>query len=173
MHKYHFLWEFHKIHHSATVLNPISQYRLHPVELIINNLRYIVIFGVVTGLFEYISAGTIHKVTFLGANVFSLLFLAWGANLRHSHVKLKYFTWLEKIFISPLQHQIHHSDNPKHYNKNMGSKLALWDYLFGTLLTSNQINKISFGISVSENQHYKTLIKTLITPFKNIFRGRQ
>ena len=31
MHKIPFLWEFHKIHHSATTLNPITQYRLHPI----------------------------------------------------------------------------------------------------------------------------------------------
>ena len=60
----------------------------------------------------------------------------FGANLRHSHVKLKYPSFLEYIFISPHQHQIHHSDNPIHFNKNMGSKLAIWDWLLGTLVLS-------------------------------------
>ena len=44
LHKIPFLWEFHKIHHSATTLNPFTQYRIHPIELIINNIRSIIIF---------------------------------------------------------------------------------------------------------------------------------
>ena len=43
MHKIPILWEFHKIHHSATSLNPITQYRLHPLELLINTLENIAI----------------------------------------------------------------------------------------------------------------------------------
>ena len=31
MHKNKILWEFHKIHHSATRLNPITQYRIHVI----------------------------------------------------------------------------------------------------------------------------------------------
>ena len=42
MHKIPFLWEFHKIHHSATSLNPLTQYRIHPIELVINNIRSII-----------------------------------------------------------------------------------------------------------------------------------
>ena len=90
MHKLPFLWEFHKIHHSATSLNPLTQYRIHPFELIINNIRSILIFGLVTGLFDYLSAHQIDKLVFLGVNVFHFIFLLLGANLRHSHVKLKY-----------------------------------------------------------------------------------
>jgi len=168
MHKWTWLWEFHKIHHSATSLNPITQYRLHPIELIINNAKSIFIFGLITGIFDFISDHQIQKIYFLGASVFSFLFLFWGANLRHSHVKLKYFSFLERIFISPVQHQIHHSDNPKHYDKNMGAKLAIWDYLFGTLITSKGIKHLSFGLNDKENIEYHTFWQNLYMPFKNI-----
>ncbi len=40
---------------------------------------------------------------------------------------------LGRIFVSPAHHQVHHSANPKHFNKNFGSCLALWDWMFGTL----------------------------------------
>jgi hypothetical protein len=33
----------------------------------------------------------------------------------------------------PAHHHVHHSANPKHFNKNFGSCLALWDWMFGTL----------------------------------------
>jgi len=169
MHKMPILWEFHKIHHSATVLNPITQYRLHPIELIINNCKGIIVFGLTTGIFDFITEHQVNKVLFLGANVFSFLFLFWGSNLRHSHVKLRYFPILEYIFISPLQHQIHHSDNPKHFDKNMGAKLAIWDWLFGTLIRSKHVNKLKFGLGTRDNMNYDTFSKNLFMPFKNIF----
>ena len=166
-HKVKFLWEFHKIHHAAEVLNPVTQYRLHPIELLLNNARSIVIFGLVTGVFDYLSTREIVKVTFLGANVFSFLFLVWGSNLRHSHVKLKYFNFLEYIFISPFQHQIHHSDNPAHFDKNMGAKLAIWDWLFGTLVRSKQVTRLQFGLG-EEKKDYNSFFKNLYMPFLKI-----
>ena len=166
MHRIPFLWAFHKIHHSATSLNPITQYRIHPIELIINNIRSIIIFGLVTGFFDYLSSHSIDKLLFLGVNVFHFAFLLFGANLRHSHVKLRYPKYLEFIFISPFQHQIHHSSNPRHFNKNMGSKLAIWDYLFGTLVLSASTSKVNFGIP-KENLNYNSFLSNLINPFLN------
>jgi len=168
-HKVRFLWEFHKIHHSATTMNPFTQYRLHPVELILNNLKSILVFGLITGLFDYLSNHQLNKWTYLGVNAFSLLFYTWGANLRHSHVKLRFFNFLEYIFISPLQHQVHHSDNPKHFNKNMGSRLAIWDWMFGTLVSSKQTDKIFFGLGKIDNKNYTSFLKNLCMPFLNIY----
>lgn len=168
MHIVPFLWEFHKTHHSATVLNPITQYRIHPVELIINNAGAMLSFGLVTGVFDYLSHYHIHPFTFLGANIFSAIFLFWGANLRHSHVKLTYFNWLEYLLISPFQHQIHHSNDSKHFNKNMGSKLALWDWIFGTLIRSKEVEELEVGLG-EEDKDYTTFGKNLFMPFLKIF----
>jgi len=168
-HKLTFLWEFHKIHHSATVLNPITQYRIHPVELILNNITATLAFGLTSGYFDYLSAHQITELELLGTNLFSFVFLFYGANLRHSHVKLKYFNWLENIFISPLQHQIHHSNNPVHFDKNLGAKLAIWDWLFGTLIKSKSITKLSFGLGGGQDIKYKSLLQNLYMPFVNLF----
>jgi len=169
MHKVPFLWEFHKIHHSATVLNPFTQYRIHPVELIINNFKGILIKGSVTGIFLYLADGRVSLLTFLGINVLNFVFLFFGANLRHSHVKLKYFNFLEYILISPYQHQIHHSNSDKHYDTNMGSRFAFWDYLFGTLVRSEKVKKVDFGLG-EEDVKYKTFSQNLLSPFVNLFR---
>ena len=169
MHRIPILWEFHKIHHSATTLNPLTQYRIHPIELIINNIRSILVFGLITGLFDYLSAHQIDKMVFLGVNIFHFVFLLLGANLRHSHVKLKYPIFMEYLFISPFQHQIHHSDNPDHFNKNMGSKLAIWDWILGSLVLSNTVGKIKFGIGPS-NSNYDSFVNNLINPFRNLVK---
>ena len=168
MHTIPFLWEFHKTHHSATTLNPLTQYRIHPIELIINNIRNILVFGFITGIFDYLSHHQIDKIMFLGVNVFTFLFFFFGANLRHSHVKLKYPKLIEYIFISPFQHQIHHSTKKIHFNKNMGSKFAIWDYLFGTLVLSESTSRLNFGIP-KEDLKYDSAIENFSNPFIKIF----
>ena len=172
MHKIPFLWAFHKIHHSATTLNPFTQYRIHPVELIINNFRGLMVKGGITGLFMYIANGEVGLLTFFGINVFNFLFLFWGSNLRHSHVKLKYFNFLEYILISPYQHQIHHSNNPKLYDTNMGSRLAIWDWIFGTLVRSESVKTLRFGLGKEEDEKYKTFSQNLFAPFITVFKKK-
>lgn len=168
MHKIPVLWEFHKVHHSATTMNPMTQYRIHPLELIINNIRGIIGFGLVTGVFDYYSNHELDTMVFIGANIFTFLFMFFGANLRHSHVKLKYPKLIEHIFISPYQHQIHHSINDQHYDKNLGSKFAFWDYIFGTLILSEETSKLRFG--VKGNQKDYSSFKNLIwLPFVKVF----
>ncbi len=169
-HKIPLLWEFHKVHHSATELNPLTQYRIHPLELIANNVRALLVVGLVAGVFDYFSAGHINKLTFFGVNIFSFLFLTFGANLRHSHIRFTYFNIVEYIFISPFQHQIHHSTNPKHYDKNMGAKLAIWDWMFGTLVRSSEVDTINFGLGKEEDTAYNSFWKNMYKPFVNTYK---
>ena len=37
-HKVPFFWEFHKIHHAAEVLTPVTAFRAHPVEIILDRV---------------------------------------------------------------------------------------------------------------------------------------
>ena len=37
-HKVPFFWEFHKVHHAAEVLTPVTAFRAHPVESILDSL---------------------------------------------------------------------------------------------------------------------------------------
>ena len=168
LHKTPILWEFHKVHHSATTMNPMTQYRIHPVELILNNARGIIGFGVVTGIFDYYSNHELDTVVFIGANIFTFLFMFFGANLRHSHVKLKYPSFLEYFFISPYQHQIHHSIDKHHHDKNMGSKLAIWDLIFGTLILSKETSKIRFGVEGNQKD-YSSFTNLILLPFLKAF----
>ena len=171
LHRFQFLWEFHKVHHSATTLNPFTQYRIHPVELLLNNARNIIVFGLTMGVFDYLSQYQVNKLLFFGVNVFSFIFLLWGSNLRHSHVKFKYVDSLESLFISPFQHQIHHSNNPSFYNKNMGVKLAIWDWLFGTLVKSKEMKDVEFGLGEIEDKEYRSFWANLFLPFKRSLKS--
>lgn len=169
-HKIPFLWAFHKVHHSSTALNPITQYRIHPVELIVNNMRALIVITIVNSMFDYLNRGYFNPQTYFGVNIILLTFNSWGANLRHSHIKLTYFNWLENFLISPFQHQIHHSAEKELYDKNLGSKLAIWDKIFGTLVKSKDVEKVDVGLG-EKDKHYKSFFQNIINPFKSLFNS--
>ena len=170
MHVIPIFWEFHKVHHSASTMTPFTKYRSHPVELILITITGTLTLGAVTGTFQYLSAHPIKEVSVIGANVLSFAFMLFGSNLRHSHIPLKYFNWLEYLLISPYQHQIHHSNRPDDFDRNMGSKFAIWDWMFGTLKRSEQVKDLTFGIEDHEMPNYSSVWKSLFTPFVNLWR---
>lgn len=148
MHKIPFLWSIHQTHHSAKILTPITLYRTHPVESAIATIRNSLSIGISTGVFVYLFQSQISFLTILGVHFMGFLFNFLGSNLRHSHIPIS-FGKIEKIFISPLQHQIHHSTNPEHFDSNFGVSLSIWDQLFGCCLYSKDISnsqKLRFGL---------------------------
>jgi len=166
LHTIPILWEFHKVHHSAKVLNPLTFYRIHPVENILFALRYSLSIGLVSGIFIYFFGAMIGVIEIVGVNVILFFFSLMGSNLRHSHIKLSYPKVLENIFISPYGHQLHHST--KYYNKNYGGYLAVWDKFFGTLQLSHTIKnneKIHFGVEIKD---FQTVSSLLFIPFKKL-----
>ncbi|MNT02281.1 Fatty acid hydroxylase superfamily protein [compost metagenome] len=166
MHKVPFFWNFHKTHHSARVLTPITLYRSHPVESITAIVRNSLSFGVSLGVFVFIFGSSFSLWTLLGINGFGFIFNLVGANLRHSHIPM-HFGVFEYILISPIQHQVHHSKDPKHYDKNFGVSLAIWDYLSGSLVKSKEVGKLKFGL----NEPFKaSLIDVYKKPFVDLFR---
>jgi sterol desaturase/sphingolipid hydroxylase (fatty acid hydroxylase superfamily) len=164
-----FLWEFHKVHHSAKVLTPLTFYRVHPIENIIFAFRYSVSIGFVTGCFIYMFGSKISIIEIIGCSIFLFIFSIIGSNLRHSHIKISYPKVLEYIFISPFQHQLHHST--KYYNKNFGSYLAIWDTIFNTIKISKNIKiskeSIKFGIYKKD---FLNIYNILFKPFFKIKR---
>jgi len=163
MHTIPLLWKFHQVHHSAKVLTPITFYRVHPVENILFGFRFSLTIGMVSGIFIYFFGGLLSIMDVLGVNIIIFIYNITGSNLRHSHIKLKYFRWIEKIFISPFQHQIHHST--KFYNYNFGGTLAIWDLWFGTLKYSSEIRHMKFGLG--ENNQFKSVLDLFLLRKQN------
>ena len=171
LHTIPFLWEFHKVHHSAKVLTPITFYRVHPVENLLFGLRYSLSIGLVTGVFIYFFGAMIDIYAILGVNVLVFAFSLVGSNLRHSHVAFSYPKFLERFFISPKQHQVHHSK--KFFNKNYGGYLAIWDWIFGTLKFSKDVKVLKFGLRSEQMNEYNSIVNLIIAPFKNLVGGKR
>ena len=171
LHTIPILWEFHKVHHSAKVLTPITFYRVHPVENFLFGLRYSLSIGFVTGIFIYFFGAMIDIYTVVGVNVFLFVFSIFGANLRHSHVPFSYFAFVEKWLMSPKQHQIHHSR--KHFDKNYGGFVSIWDRMFGSLQLSNEVKVMKFGLRKNQMPDYTSLKSLIFRPFINILVRRK
>lgn len=165
MHLVPFLWRFHRVHHSAEVLNPLTFYRVHPVENILFGVRYALSTGFITAVFIYFFGAGIGLIEFLGVNALVFVFLLLGSNLRHSQIPLSYGAKVEKWFISPLQHQMHHSRTYTH--RNFGSYLAVWDRWFGTLtLGKSKSKELDFGLPTGETRETThSLLGAFINPF--------
>ncbi|MBP0483255.1 sterol desaturase family protein [Sagittula salina] len=164
------LWPFHAVHHSAEVMTPVTVYRKHPFYDLLSSALKGVLIGVTQGVLLSFFVSHISVPLLLGVNVFYLAFNAVTANLRHTHVWLSFGRVLEHVFISPAQHQVHHSSALKHYNKNYGEVLALWDWMFGTLYICEREEALTFGVGDAEGnrieQPHPTLSAALCLPLK-------
>ncbi|MCT7615651.1 sterol desaturase family protein [Aliarcobacter butzleri] len=170
LHTIPFLWEFHKIHHSAKVLTPITFYRVHPVENFLFGLRYSLSVGFVTGVFIYFFGAKVDIYMVFGVNIILFVFSLFGSNLRHSYIPFSYGEFIEKWLLSPKQHQIHH--DKKHFNKNFGGYIAIWDRLFGSLILSKDVKVLKFGLRREQMKDYLSLKYLIIRPFINLLKRR-
>ncbi|KEJ90765.1 sterol desaturase family protein [Sulfitobacter donghicola] len=169
------LWPFHALHHSAEIMTPLTANRNHPVFLILRALIYTVIVGSVQALMLFLLMGKIEILAIGSVNAGYFMFNALGSNLRHSHVWLSYGPVMEHIFISPAQHHVHHSIDPKHYNKNYGEVFAIWDLMFGSLYVLRSHEKIEYGLADKHGerieQPYPNLRTALLDPFADSWRA--
>ncbi len=168
-HKIPAFWEFHKVHHSAEFLTPFSNKRIHPVEFIFDADGVALLTGVLLGMSAYIFRMPIYENTVLGVDAYFLLNTFSFFNLRHSHVNLSYGR-LEKWFLSPAQHQLHHSVETRHWDKNIGLFLSVWDRWFGTFAYSEPRGSYRLGLAGKEMAEYTTTWQLYTTPFVNIAR---
>ena len=164
LHTVPLLWEFHQIHHSAEVLTPVTVYRSHPIEVVLYAIRRVLSVGLATGVCFYFFGTQLNGYDALGINVVGFTFNMLGANLRHSHIWLSYGPAIERLLISPAQHQIHHSIDPRHHNRNLGAFLAIWDWIGGTLYTTNRREELSFGLPEEELNHTGTVTSSIVQP---------
>ena len=133
LHKYPFLWKFHKVHHSVKEMGFAAHLRYHWME----NIFYkpLKTIGVmILGGFEPEQAFIVHFAA-----------IAIG-HINHANIKI---TWgpLKYLINNPVMHLYHHSYVlPKGtYGVNFGISLSLWDYIFKTNYIPEDSGTIKLG----------------------------
>ena len=164
-HRVPVLWEFHKVHHSAEVLTPLTNFRVHPVYtwIFANILAFAA--AVANGFANYLFGATAYQYALADSNIILVVFIHAYVHLQHSHVWIAFTGTLGRIFVSPAHHQIHHSKDPAHFNRNYGSCLALWDWMFGTLyVPGKEREPLRFGVEPDRFPAH-TITGELLAPF--------
>ncbi|HSM40171.1 MAG TPA: sterol desaturase family protein [Afifellaceae bacterium] len=147
MHRVPALWEFHKVHHSAEVLTPVTVLRMHPVDMIVNSLFTSLFIGLVNGVFFF-----------------------FGYHLRHSHVWVMFPKGIREYVSSPALHLIHHSSDPKHWDKNFSRIFVFWDRLANSLYMPAEKEDLKFGIGNGQDGQFNTVYNLYVLPFVDAAR---
>jgi len=170
-HHWSFLWEFHKVHHSATVMHPLTNYREHIVDNFLYWPLAALTGGFLGGFLQvwYADHARLAVVVF-GVPFTVFLYNFLGYNLRHSHVWLAWPPVLGRVFGSPANHQIHHSAEARHMNRNFGFMFAIWDWIFGTLyLPTREREQFEFGLADGSEHEYSSIWRIYAVPFVKLY----
>ncbi|MFK7812546.1 MAG: sterol desaturase family protein [Maribacter sp.] len=154
LHKFQFLWNFHKVHHSVKEMGFAAHFRYHWMENVL--YKPMKTFGVMLlGGFEPEQAYIVH-----------FLAIAIG-HLNHANIKI---TWgpLKYIINNPVMHLYHHAYKIPEGKKgvNFAISLSIWDYLFGTTYIPEDSGTIEIGFPGDEN-FPKDFINQSTYGFKN------
>ncbi len=172
-HENRWLWPLHSLHHSAEVLTPVTAYRQHPLSDIVVTAATSVFFGLAQGLFLGLLGAEFSGAQIAGVNSFFFILNVLMANFRHSHIWISFGPFWERLIISPAQHQIHHSLEPRHHNKNYGENFAVWDWMFGSLYIPDAPEEFGVGLADGNGrlmeQRHTSLVSALVVPIRDMF----
>ncbi len=158
------LWEFHKVHHQAEVLTPLTNFRMHPFDSIMFYNIIAISTGLMNGALSFAFGKPSGQFTIEGANLVLVTFTYVTLHLQHTHMWIPFTGWVGRILLSPAHHQIHHSIDPIHFDRNFGGCLSLFDWLFGTLhLPTTARQNIKFGVEAEAGDPH-SITGGLITP---------
>lgn len=154
LHRFDFLWKFHKVHHSVKEMGFAAHLRYHWMENIFyKSLKVLAL--MLLGGFEPQQAFIVH---------FAAITIG---HLNHSNIKLTYGT-LKYIFNNPVMHLYHHAytlPDDRRYGVNFGISLSLWDYVFKTNYIPESGGKIQLGYE-GDNKMPKGFFKQTFYGFK-------
>lgn len=55
--------------------------------------------------------------------------------------------WLERFFVTPAHHRVHHGHNPEYRDRNFGGTFLVWDKLFGSFQPELPGVPVRFGVT--------------------------
>lgn len=164
-HRIPVLWELHRVHHSAPVLQPFTVFRRHPIEVAIDGAISGVLVGATWGVLAWADAPA--PWTILGVNAMLFVALFAGFALQHSHVWVSWAA-LDRVLVSPATHQLHHSRASEHHDCNYGNVLAIWDLLAGTLVRPPR-HAPRLQLGVDDGDDLRTLPALYLRPLVRVW----
>lgn len=150
------LWRFHAVHHADTEMDVSTALLHHPIAYLAVALN--------AGLVMY-AAGMPAWVF----PIYGLLEVTVGA---FQHVATPIPDRFERavrwLLVTPGMHQVHHSVEVRHFDRNFANVLSMWDRLFGTLHLANtpERERIRFGVEPHTGPQHRGLVWLLTMPVR-------
>ena len=164
LHRVPTLWSFHALHHSAEVLTPFTEWRQHPVELFLIPAINAVMLGAFWGVSHHLFGAGAQPVSLLGFNAIQLVAVFTILHLRHTHLWITVPGIWAKLLQTPAHHMVHHSADPRHFDKNLGLFLSLWDWAFGTLWIPRPEEKATLTLGLGEGKGHHGVVDAWVSP---------
>ena len=165
-HRVRMLWRFHELHHSQEDMSVLTVFRTHPLI----HVSYLV--ALVPGI-----------VLLANGPVPTALLVAYGGVVafEHSNTNLS-FGPLDRIFVSPNYHRIHHRLEGAQ-DVNLGFALTIWDQLtHRAVFPTNETIGAATGLpgrplaveqAAIRPKHLAVLFAQLIGPFRPFDEARE
>ena len=149
------LWRAHRVHHSDFSYDFSTALRFHPLETLL---------GLFVQSVVILAFGVPLVAVALSALIQNALNFWQHANLRRWPVSE---ARVGRLLVTPGVHEIHHSTDPRHYNRNFAGTLILWDRLFGTYVHPSPaaVPDIRFGVEGREDPRFHSFVGLLCDPF--------
>jgi len=125
------LWRIHEAHHSTTEVDWLSGARSHSIEILINQT---------VEFAPIILLGAAPEVILIKG----ILDTTWGMYI-HSNINVKTGA-LQYVINGPEMHRWHHAREITGRGVNFGTKLAFWDWIFGTAYLPRPKKPSAYGL---------------------------
>ena len=129
-HEISILWASHAMHHQSEDYNLSTALRQTSTGFLFNWIFYVPLF--VIGLPLQVVATV---------NAIDLIYQFW---VHTQHIGR--LGWLDRVFVTPSNHRVHHAQNEIYIDKNYGGILILWDRLFGSFAEERDDVPVVYGV---------------------------
>ena len=148
------LWKFHRMHHSDPQMDVTTGNRFHLVEIGISSVLRIALIPLL-------------GITFAEIVVYETL-LQFFVQLQHANIGLP--TPIERglrlIFVTPILHKIHHSQDQPETDSNFASLFSFWDRIFRTFRLRPDPENLRLGLAGFDQPEFQTWRGLWKTPFR-------
>lgn len=155
LHKLHWGWNFHRVHHSEVEVDVTTAFRQHPGETLWRQAWLwlgIVVFGPPFWMVTvYLSLSSLN------------------AMLEHANVRMSdgIDRRLRLALVTPHMHKIHHSREVNETDSNYANIFSFWDRLFGTYTSRTDFGRLRYGLNGFDDTRTQTLAGLIREPFQN------
>ncbi len=129
-HEISILWAAHAVHHQSEEYNLSTALRQTSSSFLFSWIFYVPLF------LMGIPADVL--ITVAAAN---LIYQFWVHTRFVNRLGV-----LDRVFVTPSNHRVHHAQNERYIDKNYGGIFVLWDRMFGTFAEESDDEPVIFGV---------------------------